>query len=60
LNIKDIKRLINEKKIIYDHGIDQKKYKWSGNKKLNKVDNTYLPKYITSNLDKYKDWLDLT
>ena len=47
LNIKDIKRLINEKKIIYDHGIDQKKYKWSGNKKLNKVDNTYLPKYIT-------------
>ena len=60
LNIKDIKKLINEKRVIYDHGIDQKKYKWSGNKKLNKVDNTYLPKYITSNLDKYKDWFDLT
>ena len=44
--------------LIYDHGIDQRGYKWSSNKKLKKVSNNFLPKYILDNLDKYRDWLD--
>ena len=60
LNIKDIRKLMDEKRIIYDHNIDQKEYKWSGNKKLKKINRNYLPKYINLNLDKYKDWYDLT
>ncbi len=60
LNIKDIRKLMDEKRIIYDHNIDQKEYKWSGNKKLKKINRIYLPKYINLNLEKYKDWYDLT
>ena len=49
---------MDEKRIIYDHNIDQKEYKWSGLKKLKKLDKSYLPEYIYLNLDKYKDWYD--
>ena len=58
LKIEDIKKLMDEKRIIYDHNIDQKEYKWSGLKKLKKLDKSYLPEYIYLNLDKYKDWYD--
>ena len=58
LKIKDIKKLINEKRAMYDHNVDQKGYKWSGNSVLKKVENNELPEYINNNLEKYKDWLD--
>ena len=58
LKINDIKRLIAEKRVMYDHSVDQKAYKWSGKSILKKVSNNVLPNYIDSNLVKYKDWLD--
>ena len=58
LKINDLKKLINEKRVMYDHNIDQKGYKWSGKSILKKVNESLLPKYVSSNLDKYKDWLD--
>ena len=58
LKIEDIRRFISEKRIIYDYKADQKKYKWSGSSTLKKIDNEYLPKHITNNLEKYSDWLD--
>ena len=58
LKINDLKKLINEKRVMYDHNIDQKEYKWSGKSILKKVNENLLPKYVSSNLDKYKDWLD--
>ena len=58
LKINDLKKLINEKRVMYDHNIDQKGYKWSGKSILKKVNDSLLPKYVSSNLDKYKDWLD--
>jgi len=58
LNLEKIKQLINEKKIIYDHNVDQKKYKWSGEKKLKKIETYFLPEYVQYNLEKYKDWID--
>ena len=54
----DIKKLILEKKVMYDHNVDQKDYKWSGKTKLKKISNSELPGYIDSNADKYKEWLD--
>ena len=58
LKINDLKKLIEEKRVMYDHNIDQKGYKWSGKSILKKIDETGLPNYITNNLDKYKNWLD--
>ena len=33
-HIQDIKKMIEEKRVMYDHNIDQKGYKWSGKSKL--------------------------
>ena len=58
LKINDIKKLIDEKRVMYDHNVDQKGYKWSGKASLQKISNELLPSYLNSNLAKYKDWLD--
>ena len=58
LNLEKIKQFINEKRVIYDHNVDQKQYKWSGEVKLKKIESDLLPRYIQSNLEKYKDWID--
>ena len=58
LKINDLKNLIANKRVMYDHNIDQKGYKWSGKSILKKIKNEDLPDYINDNLDKYKDWLD--
>ena len=58
LKINDIKKFMDEKRVVYDHNVDQKDYKWSGKSKLKKIQNSFLPSYISSNLDKYKNWLD--
>ncbi len=58
LKINDIKKLINEKRVMYDHNVDQKSYKWSGKAKLKKIEMSLLPDYISSNLSKYRKWLD--
>ena len=58
LSIQNLKKLMNEKRVMYDHNVDQKKFKWSGKSKLKKIKNDFLPKYIVSNLTKYRNWLD--
>ena len=58
LKITDLKKLISEKRVMYDHNTDKKGYKWSGKSTLKKIDNRYLPSHISLNYDKYKDWLD--
>ena len=58
LSIKDLKKLIEEKRVMYDHNIDQKGYKWSGKSILKNYDIGLLPEYISSNQKKYSDWLD--
>ena len=58
LQINDIKNFMSEKRVIYDHNIDQRGYKWSGKSKLIKVPDNHLPDYILSNIDKYTKWLD--
>ena len=58
LRIGDIKKYIDEKRVIYDHNVDQKTYKWSGKSILKKIDNKLLPEYVNSNLSKYSEWID--
>lgn len=58
LNLNDITKLIEEKRIIYDYKADQKEYKWSGRSTLKRVNSNLLPSYINLNLNKYKKWLD--
>ena len=58
LKVRDLKKLILEKRVMYDHKIDQKGYKWSGNSKLEKISNLELPEYISLNAENLKKWLD--
>ncbi len=58
LKINDLKKLISEKRVMYDHNVDQKGYKWSGKSILKKIDEKLLPNYVSSNMDKYSEWLD--
>ena len=58
LKINDIKKLIAEKRVMYDHKVDQKGYKWSGRSILKNINTEFLPDCISSNFDKYSDWLD--
>ena len=58
LNVDDLKRLINDKRVMYDHTLDTKKYRWSGEEKLETLNLNEMPKHIKENYEKYKLWLD--
>ena len=58
LKLKDLKKMIEEKRVMYDHIADMKTYKWSGKSVLEKIDPNLLPSYISENKNKYIDWLD--
>ena len=59
LDLKDVEKMIKEKKVVYDHSVDQRGYKWSANTKLKTLDLSEMPKYLEKNYAKYIDWLDL-
>ena len=58
IQIDKVKELIKERKILYDHKADMRDRKYTGKVSLSKVSNEILPKYIISNANKYKEWLD--
>ena len=60
LKLNDIKKMVENKKVLYDHSADQKDYKWAGNSKLKKVSSSILPEYLNQNFEKYKNWLDIS
>ena len=59
LKLKNIKEMVENKKIIYDLNVDQKDYKWKGTKSLNKVPLSFMPNYLSSNYEKYSNWLEI-
>ncbi len=59
LKLRDLKRLMNEKKVMNYHKTDKKMTNWGDGEKLNKVSLKEIPKYIEENLIKYKIWLDI-
>ena len=58
LKLNDLKKLVKEKKVMYNHMIDKKEFKWSGGGKLETLNLNQMPKYIQENREKYKLWLD--
>ena len=58
LNSENIKKLIKEKKALYNYNVDQRADKWSKNSELEKIDLDLLPNYLKINKDKYKNWID--
>ena len=59
ININDLKNLIDQKKIMYNHKADKTdQNKWKNAKSLNKISIINLPNYVKMNSSKFKDWLD--
>ena len=58
ISIEDLRKKIKEKKIIYDHSVDQTKYKCGSNTTLSSVGLSEMPDYLRENYKKYGDWLD--
>ncbi len=59
LELKDLKRLIKEKKIMYDHSVDKKGHKWGDGIKLKSIKLEEMPKYVSDNKEKFKQWLEI-
>mgnify|MGYP006113281241 CR=1 FL=1 len=58
LKTSDLEKLIRQKKVMYNHTIDKKGFKWTEGEILKKIDTKILPKYIIKNIDKYKQWIE--
>ncbi len=58
LDVNDVKKIISEKRVFYDHSADKREEKWKNQIQLSKVDDSFLPDYLTKNKDKFSDWFD--
>ena len=58
LGVEDVKKIISEKKVFYDHQADKREKKWEAKINLVKEDNQNLPVYIIENINKFKEWFD--
>ena len=57
--LNDIKKMVTEKKILYDHFADQRKInRWDSQVVLQPLHISHLPEYISLNKEKFKDWLE--
>ncbi len=59
LNINDLRKKVAEKKVIYDHGVDQKGYKWGSKDTLITSKLSEMPQYLRNNYNKYSKWLEI-
>ena len=51
--------MVKNRKVFYDHSVDQKNYKWSGTTTLKNISLSEMPDYLNKNKEKYSDWLDV-
>ena len=51
--------MVKNKRVLYDHGVDQRNYKWGGTNFLKKVDLSEMPDYLRENYKKYTNWLEI-
>ena len=54
LKVKDMEKMVKEKKILYDHNAKQEDEKYTGNQSLKKVDKKILPDFINNNFENIK------
>ena len=55
LTLDDVKEMVENKKVLYDHSVDQKDYKWSGKTTLKKISLSEMPDYLSENNKKYDE-----
>ena len=58
LGVEDVKKIISERKVFYDHQADKREKKWEAKINLVKEDSQNLPVYIIENINKFKEWFD--
>jgi len=58
LNVDDVKEIIEQKKVFYDHSADKREKKWNAQINLARESDNFLPDYIIRNKLKFKNWLD--
>ena len=58
LKLEDIRRIVKNKKRLYDYNVDQRNYKWGSSKSLTKIPLYEMPEYINKNKEKYDEWLE--
>ena len=58
LRIEDVKKIVEEKKVFYDHSADKKEMKWNASIKLVRAPEEILPNYVNDNKDRLKEWID--
>ena len=58
ISVQDLKKNIQEKKVIYDHFTDKRKKKVISSGKLKKININDLPEYISKNTSKFQEWID--
>jgi len=51
--------MIKNKKVLYDHSVDQRGYRWSGETTLKKISLSEMPDYLSENYKKYTNWLEI-
>ena len=59
LKLDDLKNMMKEKRVMYNHSLDKKVDKWGKGEKLIKTEIEEMPSYVLKNLEKYKTWLDI-
>ena len=58
ISLEGLKKIINERKVFYDHNADKKENKWSASISLIKASENELPSYLLRNKEKYSDFFD--
>ncbi len=58
IDTSDIKKKIQNRKVLYDYKVDQRKNKWNSDAELRIFNINGLPDYIKENRDKFTDWLE--
>ena len=57
IDIDKMKKIIEEKRVLYNLNTDKKENKWNSSITLNKAKDNVLPQYLIQNKNKYKEWL---
>ena len=54
----ELRNIIKDKKIYYDHEVDKSSSKWKPSVKLERANLSDLPEYLRKNKEKLTEWFD--
>ena len=58
LTLDDVREMVKNKKVLYDHSVDQRDFKWKSNITLKKINLSEMPDYLSENYKKFSTWLE--